>query len=120
MKHKIFRGVRNILEGEPDDWLSKESVQRGLGMVIKHVQYNLNISVSSVLIYTAGPSCSKAGRDKFIRWIRHYSGSKIYFTLNVVQGFHTLPNLTVVRVCIIRLHKRKINTEIFSQIEIEG
>lgn len=31
MKHKIFRGVRNILEGEPDDWLSRESVQRGLG-----------------------------------------------------------------------------------------
>ena len=28
--------------------------------------------------------------DNFIRWIRHYSGSKIYFTLNVVQGFHTL------------------------------
>ena len=22
--------------------------------------------------------------DNFIRWIRHYSGSKIYFTLNVV------------------------------------
>ena len=39
MKHKIFRGVRNILEGEPDDWLSKESVQRGLGMVTEHVQY---------------------------------------------------------------------------------
>ena len=34
--------------------------------------------------------------DNFIRWIRHYSGSKIYFTLNVVQGFGTLPNLTVV------------------------
>ena len=30
--------------------------------------------------------------DKFIRWIRHSSASKIYFTLNVVQGFRTLPN----------------------------
>ena len=39
-------------------------------------------------------------QDNFIRWIRHYSGSKIYFTLNVVQGFGTLPNLIVVGVCI--------------------
>ena len=39
--------------------------------------------------------------DNFICWIRHYSGSQIYFTLNVVQGFRTLPNLTVVRVCIL-------------------
>ena len=31
-KHKIFRGVRNILEGEPDDWLGQESVHRGLGI----------------------------------------------------------------------------------------
>ena len=38
--------------------------------------------------------------DNFIRWIRHYSGSKIYFTLTVVEGFRTLPNLAVVRVCI--------------------
>ena len=30
--------------------------------------------------------------DNFIRWIRHYSGSKTYFTLNVVQGFRTLLN----------------------------
>ena len=30
--------------------------------------------------------------DNFIRWIRHSSASKIYFTLNVVQGFRTLPN----------------------------
>ena len=32
MKHPKFKGVRNILEGEPDNWLSQESVQRGLGM----------------------------------------------------------------------------------------
>lgn len=32
MKHPKFRGIRNILEGEPDDWLGRESVQRGLGM----------------------------------------------------------------------------------------
>ena len=38
--------------------------------------------------------------DNFIRWIRHYSGSKLYFTFNVVHGFHTLPNLAVVGVCI--------------------
>ena len=25
--------------------------------------------------------------DNFIRWIRHSSASKIYFTLNVVHGF---------------------------------
>lgn len=33
MKHPKFRGVRNILEGEPDDWLGRESVQRGLGFL---------------------------------------------------------------------------------------
>ena len=53
--------------------------------------------------------------DNFIRWIRHYSGSKIYFTLNVVQGFRTLPNLAVVRVCIFACKRE--NTEIFAQIE---
>ena len=37
--------------------------------------------------------------DNFIRWIKHYSGSKIYFTLNVDQGFRTLTNLAVVRLC---------------------
>ena len=31
MKHKKFRGVRNILEAEPDNWLSQDSVHRGLG-----------------------------------------------------------------------------------------
>ena len=31
MKCPKFRGVRNILEGETDDWLNQESVQRGLG-----------------------------------------------------------------------------------------
>ena len=41
--------------------------------------------------------------DNFIRWIRHYSGSKIDFTLNVVQGFRTLPNLVVVKSVHIRL-----------------
>ena len=53
--------------------------------------------------------------DNFIRWIRHYSASKIYFTLNVVQGFRTLPNLAVVRVCIFTCTRG--NTEIFAQIE---
>ena len=56
--------------------------------------------------------------DNFIQWIRHYSGSKIYFTLNVVQGFHTLPNLAVVRVCIFACTLG--NTEIFAQIETVG
>ena len=56
--------------------------------------------------------------DNFICWIRHYSGFKIYFTFNVVQGFRTLPNLTVVRVCILACTRG--NTEIFSQIEIVG
>ena len=30
--------------------------------------------------------------DNFFRWIRHSSAPKMYFTLNVVQGFRTLPN----------------------------
>ena len=59
----------------------------------------------------------KAGLN-FIRWIRHYSGSNIYFTLNVVQGFRTLPNLAVVRVCIFA--GTRGNTEIFAQIETVG
>ena len=56
--------------------------------------------------------------DNFIRWIRHYPGSKIYFKLNVVQGFGTLPNLTVVGVCIFACTRGK--TEIFAQIETLG
>ena len=55
--------------------------------------------------------------DNFIRWIRHYSGSKIYFTLNVVPIFRTLPNLAV-RVCIFTCMRG--NTEIFAQIETVG
>ena len=57
-------------------------------------------------------------QDNFIRWIRHYTGSKIYFTLNVVQGFRRLPNLTLVRVCIFACTRE--NTEIFAQIETVG
>ena len=34
MENKIFRGVRNILEGEPDDWLGRKAVHRGLGIII--------------------------------------------------------------------------------------
>ena len=56
--------------------------------------------------------------DNFIHWIRHYSVSKLYSTLNVEQGFSTLPNLTVVRVCIFACTRR--NTEIFAQIETVG
>ena len=56
--------------------------------------------------------------DNVIRCIRHCSGSKINFTLNVVQGFRTLPNFTVVRVCIFACTRG--NTEIFAQIEIVG
>ena len=44
----------------------------------------------------------------------NYSGFKIYsVTLNVVHGFHTLPNLAVVGVCIFACTRR--NTEIFAQ-----
>ena len=54
--------------------------------------------------------------DNFIRWIRYYSGPKIiYFTLNVVQGFRTLPNVAMVRVCIFA--RKRGNAEIFAQIE---
>ena len=56
--------------------------------------------------------------DNFIRWIRHYSGSKIYFMLKVVQSFRTLTDLTVVRVCIFACTRG--NTEIFAQIETVG
>ena len=56
--------------------------------------------------------------DNFIRWIRYYSGSKIYFTLIVVQGLRTLPNVAVVRVCIFTCTQG--NTEIFAQIETVG
>ena len=56
--------------------------------------------------------------DNFIRWIRHYSGSKIYVTLNVVQGFRILSNLAVVRVCIFACTRG--NTKIFAQIETVG
>ena len=56
--------------------------------------------------------------DNFIRWIRLYSGSKIYFMLNVVKSFRTLPNLAVVRVCIFACTRG--NTGIFSQIEQLG
>ncbi|XP_068688757.1 L-fucono-1,5-lactonase-like [Montipora foliosa] len=44
MEYKVFRGVRNILEGEPDDWLGRESVQRGLGYLEeKGLTYDLLI-----------------------------------------------------------------------------
>ena len=56
--------------------------------------------------------------DNFIRWIRYYSGSKIYFTLNVVQYFRTLQNVAVVRVCIFAC--KQGNTEIFAQVETVG
>ena len=56
--------------------------------------------------------------DNFIQWIKYYSGSKIYFTLNAVQGFCTLPNLAVVSVCIFACTRG--NTEIFAQIETVG
>ena len=56
--------------------------------------------------------------DNFIRWIRHYLGSKIHFTLKVVQGFRTLPSLAVVRVYILACTRG--NTEIFAQIETVG
>ena len=56
--------------------------------------------------------------DNFIRWIRYYSGSKIYFRLNVVQGFCTPPDLAVVRVCIFAYTRG--NTEVFAHIETVG
>ena len=56
--------------------------------------------------------------DNFIRWIRHYSGLKIYLTLNVVKGFRSFSNLAVVRVCIFTCTRG--NTEIFAQIDTIG
>ena len=57
--------------------------------------------------------------DNFFRWIRHFLGSKIYFTLNVVQGFHTLPNVAVVRGCILVCTQGN-TTELFAQIKTVG
>ena len=54
--------------------------------------------------------------DNFIRWIRHYSGSKIYFTFNVVQGFRTLPNLE----CAYSLIQEEILKSLPMQIETVG
>ena len=73
-----------------------------------HKQFNKNVNLAPVV----------QRPDNFIRWIRLYSGSKIYFTLNVVHGFLTLPNLAVVRVCIFAC--KRGNTEIFAQIETVG
>ena len=56
--------------------------------------------------------------DNFIRWIRHYSGSKIYFKLNIVQAFRTIQNLIVLRVCIFACTRG--NTEIFAHIKTVG
>ena len=56
--------------------------------------------------------------DNFIRWIRRFSGSKKYFTLNVVQGFRTLPNYAVVRAFIFACTRG--NTEIFAHIKTGG
>ena len=53
--------------------------------------------------------------DNFIRWIRQYSGSKICFMLNIVQGFRILPNLALVRVCIFACTRG--NTETLAQTE---
>ena len=51
--------------------------------------------------------------ENFNRWKSHFSGPKIYFTLNVVQGFPTLPNLhvAVVKVCVFAC--KRGDTEIF-------
>ena len=52
-KHKIFRGVRNILEGEPDDWLGQESVLKSLGITKIRINlsdhYLLSIPLSIIL-----------------------------------------------------------------------
>ena len=41
MKHPKFRGVRNILEAEEDNWLSQESVHRGLGITAVTINNNI-------------------------------------------------------------------------------
>ncbi|XP_031553025.1 uncharacterized protein LOC116290169 [Actinia tenebrosa] len=43
-KHPKFKGVRHIVEAEPDDWLARQEVQRGLGMLEKRgLTYDLLI-----------------------------------------------------------------------------
>lgn len=50
-KHKIFRGVRNILEGEPDDWLGQESVLRSLGITNIHSKFISSLFIINTLVY---------------------------------------------------------------------
>ena len=76
----------------------------------------INGNNNNFIIILLAPAVQRP--DNFIWWIRHYLGSKIYFTLNVVQGFRTLPNLAVVRVCIFTCTRG--NTEIFAKTETDG
>ena len=50
MENKIFRGVRNILEGEPDDWLGREAVHRGLGIIIIYIIIIIIIIIITIII----------------------------------------------------------------------
>ena len=51
MENKIFRGVRNILEGEPDDWLGREAVHRGLGITIIIIIIIIVIIIIIIVFY---------------------------------------------------------------------
>ena len=72
-------------------------------------------SNSEMVYYIIEPQLFKGWITLSGAWIRHYLGSKVYFTLNVTQDFCALPNLAVVRVCIFAYTRG--NTEIFTQIE---
>ena len=82
----------------PYTMIFKEQLKRSdegwceTGLLWKHGHDILptNLEVSEDL---ENPAPVAQRPDNFIRWIRHYSRSKIYLTLNVVQGFRALPNL---------------------------
>lgn len=66
MEYKVFRGVRNILEGEPDDWLGRESVQRGLGYLEeKGLTYDLLIRLKFVIDHAAKPEIKDGKIDEW-------------------------------------------------------
>ena len=97
-KHKIFRGVRNILEGEPDDWLGQESVHRSLGITNIHINlsdhYLLSIPLSIILCNwdaweRSWPlAFAQANSARAFRPVQHAPGTLREQSFRVYQRFH--------------------------------
>ena len=138
-EREVGKAVEGIEKSSFQDFLNmerKEALQNGvqvdesnlvpmpcsfnMGWQKRGKGHNSRTGQAAVMSLTSGKVQAPVVQrpDNFIRWIRHYSVSKLCFTLNVVQGFSSLPNLTVVGVCIFACTRR--NTEIFAQIETVG